>query len=116
MKPAANLLDADLFVKESATSDLFDMTRALKDGEYTATVDGQNGPMTVKTTITEGKIAKVEVTEHQETAGIGDLAFNAIPDAITAANNPSVDAVSGATLSSNRIMNAVALCLEQAAE
>ena len=116
VKPSANLLDADLFVKESATADLFDMTRALKDGEYTAQVDGQNGPMTVKTTITGGKIANVEIVEHNETAGIGDMAFAVVPEAIKAANNPSVEAVTAATLSSNRIMNAVALCLEQAAE
>jgi fumarate reductase flavoprotein subunit len=92
------------------------MTRTLKDGEYTAQVDGQNGPMTVKTTITGGKIANVEIVEHNETAGIGDMAFAVVPEAITAANNPSVEAVTAATLSSNRIMNAVALCLEQAAE
>ena len=116
VKPASVLLDADLFVKESATADLFDMTRALKDGEYTATVDGQAGPMTVKVTITEGKIANVEIVSHQETAGIGEMAFNVVPGAIVAANNPSVDAVAGATLSSNRIMNAVAQCLEQAAQ
>ena len=36
--------------------------------------------------------------------------------AIVAANNPSVDAVTGATLTSNRIMNAAAQCLEAAAK
>jgi len=116
VKPAANLLSADLFVKESATADLFDMTKALTDGEYTATVDGQNGPMTVKVTIAEGKIAKVEIVEHNETPSIAEMAFSVVPAAIESANNPSVDAVTAATLTSNRIMNAVALCLAQAAK
>ena len=40
------------------------MTRALNDGEYTATVDGQEGPMTVKVTIAEGRIAAVEIVEN----------------------------------------------------
>ena len=96
-KPAANLLDESLFVKETSSGELFDMTRALNDGEYTATVDGQDGPMTVKVTI----------------AG---AAPESVPDAIMAENNATVAVVSGATMTSNRIMNAVAQCLEQAAK
>ena len=114
--PAANMLDASLFVKETAKADLFDMTRALKDGEYEATVDGQNGPMTVKVTIAGGKIANVEVVSHNETEGIAAPVIAALPGQIVAANNPSVDAMTGATLTSNRIMQAVALCLEAAAQ
>ena len=114
--PAANMLDASLFVKETAKADLFDMTRALTDGEYEATVEGQNGPMTVKVTITAGKIANVEVVSHNETEGIAAPVIAALPGKIVEANNPSVDAMTGATLTSNRIMQAVALCLEAAAQ
>jgi len=115
VKPAAVLLDEALFAKEVSTEKLFDMSRALTDGEYTATVDGQNGPMTVKVTVTEGKIANVEIVEHQETEGIAKAAFETVPAAIVSANDATVDTVAGATLTSNRIMNAVAACLEQAA-
>ena len=116
VKAAANLLDESLFVKESAEGELFDMTRALTDGEYTATVDGQEGPMTVKTTIEGGKIAKVEVTENHETQAIAGGALESIPAKIVEANNPTVDAVAGATLTSGRIMKAVAECLNAAAK
>ncbi len=116
VKEAANLLNADLFVKETSSEKLFDMTRALKDGAYDATVDGQNGPMTVKVTITEGKIANVEIVSHNETAGIAQGAFDVVPAAIVNNNDATVDTVAGATLTSNRIMNAVVLCLEQAAQ
>ena len=114
--PSANLLDADLFVKEVSNEKLFDMSKALKDGEYTATVDGQNGPMTVKVTIADGKIANVEIVSHNETAGIAAPAFDKVIPAIIAANDPTVDTVTGATLTSNRIMNAVAACLEEASK
>ena len=116
VKAAANLLDEALFAKEVSIEKFFDMTRAIKDGEYTATVDGQNGPMTVKTVVAEGKIASVEVVENNETQGIAAPAIEAVTAAIVANNDATVDATTGATLTSNRIMNAVALCLEEAAQ
>ena len=116
VKPAANLLDEALFAKEVSTEKFFDMTRAIKDGEYTATVDGQNGPMTVKTVVADGKIASVVVVENNETQGIAAPAIEAVTAAIAANNDATVDVVAGATLTSNRIMKAVALCLEEAAK
>ena len=116
VKAASNLLDEALFAKEVSTEKLFDMTQALTDGEYTATVDGQNGPMTVKVVVAEGKIASVEIVSHQETEGIAKAAFETVPAAIVANNDATVDTVAGATLTSNRIMNAVAQCLESAAK
>ena len=116
VKPASNLLDESLFVKEKSTGSLFDMSRALKDGTYTATVDGQSGPMTVVTTIEGGKIAAVEVTENNETPTIAAAALESIPAKIVETNSVDVDGVSGASLTSGRIMKAVAECLTQAAE
>ena len=43
VKAASNLFDASLFEKETASADRFDMSKTLKDGEYTATVEGQEG-------------------------------------------------------------------------
>ena len=117
VKAASNILDEELFVKEKAASDsLFDMSSAtLTDGDYTATVDGQEGPMTVAVTIADGKIASVEVTENKETEAIAGPALEKVPAAIVENNSLDVDGVAGATLSSNRIKKAVAQCLEQAA-
>ena len=116
VKPASNLLDESLFLKESSTESLFDMSRALKDGEYTATVDGQEGPMTVKTVIAGGKIASVEVVENAETQAIAAGALEQVPASIAQANSLDVDGVAGASLTSGRIKKAVALCLEEAAK
>ncbi len=116
VKPAANMLDASLFVKETSAEEKFDMTRALTDGAYEATVDGQMGPMTVKVTITDGKIAGVEIVSHNETESIAAAPLASVPAAIVSGNTATVDTVAGATLTSNRIMDAVVLCLEQAAK
>ncbi len=116
VKPASNLLDESLFVKEKSTESLFDMSTAIKDGEYTATVDGQSGPMTVRTVVADGKIASVEVTENNETPSVAAAALETVPAKIVETNSVDVDGVTGATLTSDRIMKAVAECLTQAAE
>ena len=116
VKASENVLSEEFFAKAVVTEKLFDMTRALNDGEYTATVDGQTGPMTVKVTVTAGKIAAVEVIENNETPAIATPAIEAVTAAIVAANDVTVDAIAGATLTSGRIMNAAAQCLEAAAQ
>ena len=119
LKEAQTVITEDMLpVKEVVenTEARFDMSVALTDGEYTAEVDGQEGPMTVKTTIAGGKITAVEVVSNNETQSIAAAALDSIPAAIVAGNSCDVDTVAGATLTSNRIMDAVALCLEQAAK
>ena len=115
---ALDLLDASFFTKETVAAEVrFDMTRALTDGEYTASAVGHNGgDLTVKVVIAGGVIASVEVLSHTETASIAAAPIASVPAAIVANNTPDVDAIAGATVTSNTIMDAVALCLEQAAQ
>ena len=101
--------------EEKNTLPTFDMNTKLNDGEYTATVDGQEGPMTVKTTIADGKIAAVEIVEQHESSFTAD-AQEKIPAQIVESNSLDVDSVSGASLTSGRIVSAVKDCLEQASK
>lgn len=73
----------------------------------TGTAQGINGDVTVEVTLTKDTIYSVKVTEQQETEGIGDKAIAAVPGEIVAANSTQVDAVSGATVTSNAIIEAV---------
>ncbi|MBR3841186.1 MAG: FAD-binding protein [Erysipelotrichales bacterium] len=117
VKPASFIIDEKLFeTPEVSTGSRFDMTRTLKDGEYTATVDGQEGKMTVKTTISGGKIAAVEVVENHETQSIATAALEGMPTRIVTENSVDVDGFAGATLTSNRILDAVTAGLEEAAK
>ena len=62
----------------------------------------------------DGKnIAKIEVLEHGETAGICDGAFAQIPDAVIKAQSTKVDVVSGATFSSKGLIEAIDNALAQ---
>ena len=83
-------------------------------GTYTASAAGNNGTVTVAVTFTETAISAVEVTAHSETPGIGDAAIEQIPGAIVGGQTLAVDAVSGATNTSNAILDAVEDCVEQA--
>ena len=87
---------------------------AMTDGTYTGTADGRNGPVVVEVTISGDAIEKVEVVSHGETEGIGTLATDAIPGAIVEAQSLGVDAIGGATLTSDAIIAAVADCVAQA--
>ncbi len=119
MKEPQTVITEDMFeTKEVSeeTSPRFDMSKALNDGEYSAEVEGQEGPMTVKTTVKDGKISAVEIVSNNETQSIAAPAMESVPQAIVSENTCDVDVVAGATLTSNRIMDAVALCLEQAAK
>lgn len=84
-----------------------------KDGTYTGEAEGMY-PLKVSVEVKDGKIAKVEVVEHEETEGIGTLAIEPVPAAIVAKNSTDVDGVSGATLTSNGIKEAVNKALEGA--
>ena len=74
----------------------------------TGTADGRNGPVTVEVVADTEKIYRIAVTDHQETEGIGSEAVKALPAAMFQAQNVSdVDAVSGATISSVAIQDAM---------
>lgn len=81
------------------------------DGTYEGSGIGMNGAVNVVVTVSGGVIADVQVTGHSETPGISDPAFAQIPQSIVAANSAVVDAVAGATFTSNAIMEAVAAAL-----
>ena len=83
-------------------------------GVLTGTADGFMGPITVSVTMDGDKIAAVEVVSNSETPEIAGAALEQIPAAIVAANSADVDIVSGATYTSNGIINAVKNALESA--
>lgn len=80
---------------------------ALTDGTYTGTGKGMHSNIAVTVTVEGGAITSVTVDSHDETPGVSDPAIEQIPAAIVAAGSTDVDAVAGATLTSNGIIEAV---------
>ncbi|MEF9892703.1 MAG: flavocytochrome c [Anaerorhabdus sp.] len=89
-------------------------TTGYKAGTYTAEASGMNGPVKVEVTVTTDAIEKVVVTEHNETPSISDLAISDMPVRIVDAQGLGVDTVSGATITSKAILEAVALAMKDA--
>lgn len=85
----------------------------IKDGTYLGESKGYGGNIKVKVTIESGKIKNIEVISHSETPKYYENGSRVI-ESIIKANSTDVDAVSGATLTSNGIKNAVRDALSKA--
>lgn len=89
-----------------------------KEGEEKVveqTVKGFKGDIKVKTTFDkDGKIAKVEVLENEETENLGGVALKELSEAIVKENSVAVDAKSGATVTSDALVEAVKGAIKEA--
>ena len=71
--------------------------------DYTASAPGMGGDVPVTVSYADGRITAVTVGENNETPGIGDKAVEAIPARIVEEQSLTVDAVAGATVTSEAI-------------
>jgi uncharacterized protein with FMN-binding domain len=85
-------------------------------GAYTGSAVSYGGALSVRTTFSANAIIEVEILEHHDTSSRPQVqqALSAIPQAIVASNSFDVEAVSGASVTSRRIMDAADACGEQA--
>lgn len=83
-------------------------------GIYTGTGQGNNGDIVVDVTFSDNAITNVQILSHSETPGVSDAAIESIPVDIVTYQSLAVDAVTGATNSSNGILEAVAAAVKQA--
>ncbi len=104
--------------RESDTEQMATETQAnevsIADGKYEGAGEGLNGEIRVAVTVENQKIKTVEIVSHSETAGISDAAFERIPEDIVKYQSVALDAVAGATYSSNGILEAARKALLQA--
>ncbi|PWM61497.1 MAG: FMN-binding protein [Clostridia bacterium] len=85
-----------------------------KDGTYTETAKGKKGNFEVSVTIKDGTISDISVGENQETPDKGGVVIDTLPGQMLEKQTYDVDAISGATVTSDALKDAVARCLEQA--
>ena len=75
------------------------------------TADGRNGPIEVEIIMDGDEIVSVVIVSHSETDGIGSVAVAELPDMIVEQQSILVDDVSGATVTSEGILAAVAAAM-----
>lgn len=85
----------------------------LKDGEYEGTARGYISYITVRVTIKDGKIADIKVIQEDETPEYFNEAVKVL-NSIISANSTDVDSISGATVSSDALKEAVEDALQKA--
>ena len=79
-----------------------------KDGTYEGVAEGYGGPLTVSVTVKNNKITDVLVVSHNEKGEHHyGRAMEMVPQEIVDEQSADVDIVSGATYTSNGIINAV---------
>lgn len=99
--------------EESANSSESDERETGGSGVLEGTAEGHNGPIKVEVTVEDDKIAEVTVVDHEESDGYSDKALKEIPAAIVKENSTDVEVISGASKTSEGIINAVEDALDQ---
>ncbi|MDO5301557.1 MAG: ABC transporter substrate-binding protein [Tissierellia bacterium] len=84
-------------------------------GSYTATAPAYHDSLEVQLEVDDQKqMTALSVVSHQESEGIGTVAVDRLPEAILEGQSLEVEAISGATITSDAIVAAAADALTQA--
>ncbi len=86
-----------------------------KDGTYEGTGRGASSDIKVSVEVKSGKIKDVKLVDHKETKTLVDgVSQNMVPEIVKKQGTEGVEAVSGATKSSQGVIEAVNQALEKA--
>ena len=83
-------------------------------GDFTGTAQGRDGDVTVTLTLKDGKIVGCTATGDKETEGIGSKVIDSFPAIVAESGSIAVDAISGATVTSNAFVAAAEAALTEA--
>lgn len=95
--------------------ELISCKKQYQAGTYTGTGKGYFSDIKVSVTVAPNhKITDIAVLEYGDTPGISDAVFETLPELVIQANGTDIDAVSGATGTSNGLLDAINDALSQA--
>lgn len=83
-------------------------------GTYTGSAEGRNGLIEVEVSFTDDRIVSIEVVSHNETDGLSDASFEDIPQQVIESQSLAVEVVSGASATSNAVIEAISDAVNQA--
>ena len=121
--PAVRLLCAAVMLAAAAmtsaaqaSADAQDASNVLKmkPGAYVESAIGWNGPIEVKTTVSDNRIDSIEILKSDEVPYIADEPMKAIIQKVVSEQNLSVDVVTGASRSSEALLRAVGQAVQAA--
>lgn len=92
---------------------MFGCSAAKKSGTFEGVGSGKHGEIKVSVTITDGAITKIDVLEQDENKVLSEPVYEELQDMIIAQNSADVEAVSGASATSEGYLNAVKDAVEK---
>ena len=113
---AVMLAAAAMTSAAQASADAQDASNVLKmkPGAYVESAIGWNGPIEVKTTVSDNRIDSIEILKSDEVPYIADEPMKAIIQKVVSEQNLSVDVVTGASRSSEALLRAVGQAVQAA--
>lgn len=83
-------------------------------GEYAVTTPGHNGDLPMVVKFSQEKIENIDIDTSGESQGIADVVFTRIPTQIIEGQTLNVDILSGASVTSNGVLDGVAKAVKMA--
>ena len=101
---------------DSSDDNMYSVTGTVpyKEGIYYGTAEGYSGDVSVAVVIQEHTIKAILITEHSDDEAFFNRAMEVVKKVIKTQKTDDVDAVSGATYSSEGLLNAIKNALKQA--
>ncbi|MFQ6862465.1 MAG: FMN-binding protein [Beduini sp.] len=86
-----------------------------KDGEYIGVGNGKCGTIQVKITVSEGNLSVIDIIKDNETASyMSEVKEKLLPEIVGKNSLEGIDVVTGATASSQGVLEAVKVALDEA--
>ncbi|MCW7555193.1 flavocytochrome c [Endozoicomonas gorgoniicola] len=101
-------------LKHQRIKELQNVQIRFEPGEYTACGQGHNGDLPVTVTFSEDRILDIVVDSSKESDGIANPAFERIPQQILDGQTLNIDVISGATVSSQAVIDGVSNAVDLA--
>lgn len=87
---------------------------SFEPGEYTVSAPGHNGELPMVVTLSSDRIESIDIDSSGESAGIADVVFTRIPQEIVEGQTLNVDVISGASVTSQGVIDGVAKAVKMA--
>lgn len=104
------------FLRFSEVANLLNIPEEVtfEPGDYQVTAPGHNGDLPMVVTLTTDRIESIDIDTSGESEGIADVVFTRIPTQILEGQTLNVDVLSGASVTSNGVIDGVAKAVKMA--
>lgn len=93
--------------KHERLKELQNIELSFTPGTYTVMASGHNKPIPMEVTFTSDRLSSIKVDDSGESEGLSDQVFEQIPKQIISGQTLNIDAISGASVSSQGVIDGI---------